>query len=254
MLLVCGNAGDPLIDAIHDLDQRGESAIRSCSEAELFGSIGLALELDRESVCGRLQIENESVAFTELDGIVLRLPRTWWPEDGFDLQDQMFVYHETLATWFALLQSIRCPVVNRFGLGWWLQDLGYPMELQTSLGEAIHLSLAEPEYNNNLIHGRLVSTRRSSANSVYRAGGETFAVPECNREILKYLAHHGQELQRWEENSGIILSRLDFDTSGDLRLTGVEASPLFNEEDPELVKKVAGALLQCMIRHQEVPA
>jgi hypothetical protein len=166
----------------------------------------------------------------------------------------MFVYHETLATWFALLQSIRCPVVNRFGLGWWLQDLGYPMELQTSLGEAIHLSLAEPEYNNNLIHGRLVSTRRSSANSVYRAGGETFAVPECNREILKYLAHHGQELQRWEENSGIILSRLDFDTSGEMRLTGVEASPLFNEEDPELVKKVAGALLQCMIRHQEVPA
>src|SRR5690242_304862 len=126
MMLICGSGEDRLIQEILGLGGAGSEIIH-VEEPELFGSCAFALRRSAQVTQGFLQVAGRRVELKDLEGVVLRLPRNWYPTEEFDLQDQMFVYHETIASWFALLESLQCPVINRFGLGWWLHDLGYPV-------------------------------------------------------------------------------------------------------------------------------
>jgi len=258
LILVLGSVEDSLVAALldrnQDEDKRLAGAIQWCSEAELFVS-PFAIERQRQSVRGYLQIKESKIDFRDLEGIVLRLPRTWWPDQEFDLQDQMFVYHETIASWFSVFDALPCPLVNRFGLGWWLQDLSYPAQLRTSLGRALNVAVTESN-EQETAGGRIVATARNvdGWQSVYRAGGATIPAAGCSQELLMYLATREQALSRWEQETGITLSRLDFDGGQLPRLMCVETQPPFNEEPGELVEEAAAALLKRMTRACEVAA
>ena len=137
MLLICGNSDDRLIEKLLRLGEDAGWVPRHLDENALLGGTSFAFERNGRHASGFFEIAGQSVGLDDVQGAILRLPRAWWPSAEFDLQDQMFVYHETMASWFALFDALECPVVNRCGLGWWLQDLGYPLELRASLADAI---------------------------------------------------------------------------------------------------------------------
>src|SRR5882724_10847231 len=116
MLLICGSTDDRLVQELMSEARRVGLPTELLTETMLFASCPFALRRQGNSVHGFLQRDGQRLDLDALRGVFLRLPRNWWPSADFDLSDRFFVYHETLASWFALLDSLRCPVINRFGL------------------------------------------------------------------------------------------------------------------------------------------
>jgi hypothetical protein len=255
MLLICGSSDDRLIAELLRSCEEAERTTRYVDESTLFGNTSFAFERNGRDTRGFLEISGQKVPLDAVQGAILRLPRTWWPPAEFDLQDQMFVYHETMASWFALLDVLECPVVNRCSLGWWLQDLGYPFELRASLADVLDIEVSS-EVESPWEGGRLLPTNRpeeGSVVSVYRSGGCTFAAPGCGLLTIARLAQYEPALSLWEQYNGIGLSRLDFESSGS-RLRWVEVSPQFENEPVELVRNVASALWKQVATGREVAA
>src|SRR5882672_2601598 len=259
MLLICGSRDDRLVSEFLSLSTGAELKTELIEETELFGSCPFALERQGSSTQGFLDLPQLRVSLTELPGVVLRLPRLWWPSVEFDLQDQMFVYHEVTASWFALIDSLTCPVVNRFGLGWWLQDLSYPLELRDTLALALGAETVE------LAGASLESIRRwpaqpgdenerSGVMSVYRSAGVTIPRQECSPDLLAHLKAREAALSQWESDTGITLYRMDFETSDGLRLKWVDVQPSFSGEPKELLRESVAAALRRMTLNSEVAA
>jgi hypothetical protein len=255
MVLICGNSDDRLVKELLRLCTGADWTTKQIDENALFGGTSFAYEGKGASARGFLEISSQKVPLDDVQGAILRLPRAWWPSDEFDLQDQMFVYHETMASWFALFDSLECPVANRCGLGWWLQDLGYPFELRASLADAIDVE-ASSSGEGQWAGGRLFPTNRPAEEgvaSVYRSGGRTIAPPGCHSAVVARLARYEQALSLWEQYNGIALSRLDFELSG-VRLQWVEVIPQLEGEPEALVWNVASALLKHVATKNKVAA
>ena len=110
MLLICGNSDDRLVTELVHLGEGADWATKHIDENALFGGTSFAYEAKRLARArGFFEISGQKVALDDVQGAVLRLPRAWWPSREFDLQDQMFVYHETMASWFALFDVLNVP-------------------------------------------------------------------------------------------------------------------------------------------------
>ena len=222
-------------------------------EGELFSSCPFSFERRGQHARGFLRIRARIVNLEEIESVVLRLPRLWWPAEGFDLQDQMFVYHETIASWYALFESLHCSVLNRFGLGWWLQDGGYPIELRARLARGLGLTVSNT--GDDLVPATLKPTPRDSAvgvESVYRARGISVAAPGCGRDLAAYLVGVEEALWQWERETGIALYRIDFERNNGTRVKWVETYPLIEEEPTDVVTAVSTAALAGMMSMQQV--
>src|SRR6185295_4851852 len=121
MFLILGDPEDVLASAVHRRLTAAGRRTAWLTETELAESTPFALRRHGGRVSGFLRCHGEDVPFDDLAGVLVRLGRGWWPS-RVEADDRLFVYHETLAALFALLDSLRCPVVNRFGLPWWLRD------------------------------------------------------------------------------------------------------------------------------------
>jgi hypothetical protein len=255
MLLICGNSDDRLVEKLLRLGEDAGWPARQIDESALFAGTSFAFERNGRHASGFFEIDGQSVGLDDVQGAILRLPRAWWPSAEFDLQDQMFVYHETMASWFALFDILECPVVNRCGLGWWLQDLGYPFELRASLADAIDLEASSSGEGQWAGVGLFPTNRpvEEGVASVYRSGGRTIPAPGCSSAIIARLEGYEQALSLWEQYSGIGLSRLDFQLSGS-RLQWVEVSPQLEAEPEELVRNMASALLKHVAAKREIAA
>src|SRR5262249_1663317 len=124
MILVVANPQDSVARQLATRCSRRQRSLAWCSESDVF-SIPFSFVIRSEGVQGTLYLRDQLVHLSDLDGVFLRLSRDWWPGPEFEMPDQVFVYHETMASWFALLDGAPCPVINRFGLGWWVQDSTY---------------------------------------------------------------------------------------------------------------------------------
>jgi len=257
MILSCGTTNDRLLRELWTLSGEAAWSIEHMEERELFESCAFALERSANRTRGFLVVRGRRFDLRKFEGVILRLRQAWWPSDEFDLQDQVFVYHETMASWFALLDSMKCPIVNRFGLGWWLHDLAYPLELRTRLAHAVALPVS-PAATDYVPQGeRHWPTARGASDdveSIYRAGGRLLPAPGCGRDLLARLSKCGDAFSAWEEETGIYLSRIDFDRAGGLCVKAVEAFPLLEEEPDDLVSGIARALLQAIRPRREVGA
>jgi hypothetical protein len=159
------------------LSREGTLETEFLTECQMFSSCSFAFERNGRETTGFLQIDQQAKELRNICGAVLRLPRQCWPSVEFDLQDQMFVYHETIASWIALFDVLACPVINRFGLGWWLNDLTYPVRLCTSLARTVDLELCKFD-ESHFGGGRLWPTQRpdyKGVESIYRSGGHTIS-------------------------------------------------------------------------------
>lgn len=257
MLLICGSRDDRFVSEFLRLSLDAELKTELIEEAELFGSCPFAFERQGSTTKGFLNLHQQVVSLNELQGVILRLPRLWWPSHEFDLQDQMFVYHEVTASWFALIDCLTCPVVNRFGLGWWLQDLSYSLELRDALALAIGAETIELE------GASLESIRQWPAQpgddretkkviGVYRSAGVTIPNQECPADLLAHLKAWDMDLSQWESESGITLYRMDFEKSDGLRLKWIDVQPSFADESKELLEESAVAALRGITMNSKV--
>lgn len=243
MILILGSSSDPLaIQTQRCLEARGQMAC-TVSEEVLFSATSLVLERTGGRVSGLIQFDGVGHTLEDIEGVLLRLPRTWWPSDEFCLQDQMFVYHETMAAWYALLSSLVCPVVNLFGLGWWLRDAAYPELLRNRL--AVHLGPALVPSNTSPpdASGILPTAPDSStgARSTYIVGEAIIPRCEEDRAVTELLAPYTMALSSWQEENGLLLCRLDLATGKALKIGRVEPFPSVEGEPAPVLDRLASA-------------
>ncbi|MGK7862224.1 hypothetical protein [Falsiroseomonas sp. E2-1-a4] len=168
------------------------------TEAQLYGT---PFELHRNGprVDGALfPAAAEPLPLAEVSGVLLRVRRAWWPEDGFDLPDASFVFHETLAAWIAVLKALKVPTVNDFGLGWWLGDPSYPEALRQDL--ARHLELRAPP-----------SRAGAAGIEEWLIAGRLVLGPSGNSAPT---ALAGEALRDWQRQTGIHFARVDLASDG----------------------------------------
>jgi hypothetical protein len=248
MILILGDPADRLVLTVRrQLDALGVD-MTTATEGELLGSTPLALESHEDGWSGYLCPGDDRLSLSDVSGVVLRLPRSWWPDPEFSLQDQMFVYHETTAAWFCLFANLRCPVMNRFGLGWWLREVNYPTTLCLELADALGIGIA---------YGRLLEPRPLQLDAtgppsagdlehVYAVGGRVISEKPESSEAAAMLDELGPELGQWQRASGILMCRLDFSRDGQNHLAYVEPSPRVEAESPQLVDRIAAAMVEVL--------
>jgi hypothetical protein len=246
MILVCGSIEDALIKAIVQSDHPKKPEIVRVEEKDLFDRCQFALETIGDKRNGFLTLKDRKIEICALDGVILRLRRSWWPSRDFDLQDQVFVYHETIASWFALLDGLTCPIINHFGLGWWLHDPCYPIELRILLANILRLNVSD--HHRQKKGAFLFPTAREldGTQSIYQIGRRLLPAPGCSSEILSHISGCTNLMARWEQETGILFSRFDFSQQAELQLEGIEVSPLLEGETTELVDEVARTILQTL--------
>lgn len=233
MILILAERDDPFAGRVQDRLKRRGRPVRRLSEVELREQTPLSIEREGARFGGFLRLAGGDLPLSDFTGVLVRLPRRWWPSAAFDPPDQMFVYHETTAALFCLLSGMGCPLVNRFDLGWWLCDPSYPVSLREGLGDRLGLRTegADPEaapVSIYVVDGRLIPASRE-------------AVPAADR-----LASRAGALDAWQQTSGIRLCRLDMSAGADPILERVEPCPSLLGEAGRVVEQVTTAALEIL--------
>ncbi len=210
------------------------------SEADLF-TAPFSIKIDHEKVWGTLRLHGEMVNLADLTAVFLRPYRTWWPGPEYGAQDQMFVYHETIASWFTVFDSVPCPVINRFGLGWWLQDHSYPERLRTELAAILNVPASDSGPPAGAF-GKLNPTGPDpDARSVYLVGQSIISTGKLLDTAIRSSM---TAVRDWQKRNGISFCRLDFESGAFPRLKTVEVFPLLDHEPARFVDRIAAALIE----------
>jgi hypothetical protein len=253
MFLLVGEPDDALIAgvsrALHDEGRR----VIALSETELY-TCGLELHRIGTELSGALYLNgSQPCRFNEIAGVLLRPRRQWWPDPAFDFADAIFVYHETMAAWLAVLKSLVGRVVNDFGLGWWLGDPVYAETLRLELADALGLD-REPMWAAAAAPGPAgsqVSAAPAPLASVVVAGD---VVVPCGGEADGVSAWLGGEdarnrLAAWQRATGIHFARIDLAAARPeagaaiLAVDPLPAVPSGGASLERLCRGLAGALL-----------
>jgi hypothetical protein len=247
MILVLGHHDDSLVKEVRNRLTGDGRAMLCLDEQEVCSKTSFAFHQNCTRTDGYLRLNGTRVGLGEVSSVLLRLPRMWWPNEELDMQDQMFVYHETGAAWFALLTSLGCPLINRFDLAWWLNDITYPDALIHDLGRRlkVHPRIDPPA---DLPPPRILpKTPNPDGTSVYIVGHAVIPRESTDRWTADWLSERLPAMVHWQRENGVGLCRLDFDREGeDLHLRHVEIFPLLNEEPEDLVQQIAGATVEML--------
>jgi hypothetical protein len=242
MFMILGSSKDTLARGVYRrLIQESRTPLFLSEEEALLAPI--AIEHRDRRMTARLQVQGVTVDLCQLHGVLVRLPRKWWPSGEFTLKDQMFVYHETTATWFHLLSLLPGNVINRFGLGWWVQDSVYPSSLGLSLSAALSIPRARSRVP-AVPAGRLLPEPppdEEGCGSVYVAGRKLLA-GRGGSDLVGMLEARSAALARWQRETGVFICRLDFDLQPKPALRHVEAFPLLESEPGPLADDVTDAV------------
>lgn len=198
MFLLIGEADDTTIASTRRaISALGRPALH-LTEAQLYGT-PFELHHNGPQADGVLfPAAAQPLPLAEISGVLLRVRRAWWPEDGFDLPDASFVFHETLAAWIAVLKALKVPMVNDFGLGWWLGDPSYPEALRQDL--ARHLKLRAPQPGTG-----------AAGIEAWLVAGSLVLGPSGNAAPT---ALAGEALRDWQRRTGIHFARVDLASDG----------------------------------------
>jgi hypothetical protein len=202
-----------------------------CNEDELVQARPVLFQTSRKIAAGFLVIGGTAIALHQLRGVLVRL-RDWGPSKSLGLQEQVEVYQETTASWYAALAALSCPVINRFGLSWWVRDASYPLELRGELAAA--LGIPEQE------------TGETEKGSVYVCGSVIRRASDDAARFEQYLHENSESLQQWQANTGVHLCRIDFSAGESLKVDYVEPFPLFDNEPSALLEEVAAGAAEAL--------
>ncbi len=249
MLVILGSAEDRLTAEVHQRAASSAGPVLLLGESELFGATPFRLEISGAERSGFLQRDGGAIALNEISGVLFRLPRLWWPSPQFDVQDQVFVYHETASSWFCLLSGLACVQINRFGLGWWVHDCCYPDQLREQVAGRLGVAAVEPP----LTDQRAVRvfptpvTEAADARHVYVIGDTVLPRTAADNQIAAQVKGRRSALAQWQQLSGISFCRLDFRQNRTLELAYVEPMPMVDDEPPEIAAKVADEIARRLL-------
>lgn len=247
MILLLGDFDDVLLNTVSRLLVSRGQAVKSISDAELFSKVPFAFEQCGEKFDGSILLDGQEIQLDDLLGVLIRLSRKWWPPSDFDLQDQVFIYHENGASWFALLKGLRCPAVNRPALATWVRDLTYPETLARSLAQKLAVGLGDQSASATSFACTFPTAppEHSSSTSFYAVDGRLILRSLGTEALADRL--EGQALREWQQENGISLCRLDFECKKDVsKLARVETYPLLDQEPAAVVEQVASAITEVL--------
>lgn len=247
MIVLLGSAEDAMVRCVYEHCRQDNRAACIYQERDLFESCFFALERGASRYHGFMRFHNTEVAFEKWRGVLLRLPRRWWPAPDFSVKDQVFVYHETIAAWYSVITTLACPVINRFDLGWWVQDVNYPLRLAARLASMLGIKQSDPMALHEC-SGRLVPTPppNDGAQYAYLVGTQVLWPPACCNDAVAVFDSRQAVLTKWQRETGILLSRIDFQVASTPQLQRVEPFPLIDEESPDVIERISAALLGLM--------
>lgn len=247
MILLFGSSDDVLVGAVSRLLNDRGSRSQNVTEPDLFSTVPFAFEQRGQEFSGTMWLNGRAICLNDVSGVLVRLPRTWSPPPEFDLQDQVFIYHESAAAWFALIAGLRCPMFNRPALSSWVQDLTYPETLAHRLAERLALSVVGQSPPAQEV-GRLVPTGSpafSHSTSFFAVDGELIPRLADDKALATRLAR--MALGEWQQENDLRFCRLDFERyDHTLKLAKVETYPLLDEEPAGVVEQVAAAITEAL--------
>jgi len=247
MILVLGHHDDLLVKAVRDRLAGDGTPVLCLDEQEVCSKTSFAFHQSRTRTDGYLVVDGTRVGLDEISSALVRLPRMWWPPEELDMQDQMFVYHETSAAWYAMLASLECPVINRFDLSWWLSDITYPDALVHSLGRRLKVHTRTDPPTDVLPPRIFPKMPDPACDSVYIAGKRMIPRESTDRETSDWATEHLPAIAEWQRENGIGLCRLDFDReNNELHLRHVEIFPVLNEEPDAVVQQIGNATAEML--------
>jgi hypothetical protein len=215
-LLLIGPETDPFIDALRRRPCGRSQRLIHLDEGELY-TTEFELHRSGRSVAGTIHAKDGPLDFREIRSVVFRPQRAWWPDQDFQFSDAVFVYHETVAAWIAVLKSLAARVVNDFGLGWWLGDPMYGEMLKRDLAQALQLPNRSPTSVTD--EPRTPSVQRPSGEPAsFLVGGRAVVAlgsgtATDRRRVLEERLQDGR-LAAWQERMRHHLVRLDFALDG----------------------------------------
>jgi hypothetical protein len=224
MYLVVGDEQDVLAREV--CRQAGFSTL--CSESELLESF-----------------VTNSAGVERLRGAIVRPQRQRWQFTHSTLQSEDAEYHDRIASLYSFFTNLPCPVVNRFGLSWWVEDISYPWQLRIDLEAVLRLANERPHEKASYF-GRFWPSARSvrpRTQSVYVSGGLVRAATDDAKSFEELVGSNAAALRKWQQRTGVHLCRLDFDANPPIQLWHVEPFPMFDGEPEALVREIAIAAL-----------
>lgn len=248
MIMVVSGPDDVLAPEVTRRLRAAGRSVYDIREEALFSTVPVVWERHGQTVAGFLQREDGPLPLTAISAILLRLPRAWSPSLDLSLQDYTFVYHETMAAWLCIFASLTCPMVNRFAIGWWLNDVTYPVVLRKELAAVLRIALAP--HSTVPLPCRAASAGTVSAvpplTSVYLLDERIIAGAAADAAVLRLLARQRTGLTRWQHTHGVRLCRLDFTCMPRLQLVDVDICPRVDSEPSYVLDRLCAATVEVL--------
>ncbi len=225
LVLLLAERDDPLARAIVE-QVRARGWRHEIVDEEAMFRMPFAWHGGRGRPTGWLSLaDDRRVPLDTIRSVMVRLRRRWWPSTELHLQDQVFVYHESTAAWSNLLTHLPCAVINRFPLGWWLQDQAFHQRMQRTFGDLLRLD------RDNTPWGR----------RIYVVGDQVIA-HGSRGSTIDLLNRSPSALSAWQAETGIrfLSVRLAEDPASTPRFE-IDLCPAMAGEPADVVRAVAEA-------------
>ena len=231
MVLIFTDAEDTFARSVQETAWRTEEGAVVWDARELaFGKPRVV----REPRFGRQEFEcaGRSVRIDQVSGALVRLSGFWWRAAAGAFETMP---HETVAFWYSFLWSLPCPVINRFGLSWWTDHVGYRMQLALHLGA--HLNLCGSG-------GPSAGTQTDSGQtSSFYFAGEELLPANGDGSAVRWAESRRSTLRAWQAESGIHFGRVDLVPGASPRVLAVDPLPNLSTVPGRFVERLSGAVL-----------
>ncbi|HET8549421.1 MAG TPA: hypothetical protein VFL57_15520 [Bryobacteraceae bacterium] len=213
---------DSLAHAVRRIASRVGTAVLMCGDPEIVDAGPQSLAFKSVICAGR------RVRASDIAGVLCRLPACWWSA-GYS-----GVYQERIGAWYTLLCELPCPVVNRFGLSWWLDQEGYALQLSLYLNAA-------------LTNTRQAAAHASGPAAVYMVGPALIPGSGESRFMADRLRGDVPVLRHWQNETGVVFAKLTFGADR-AKPVAVDPCPDCSAESAEITGQLADAVYSMLMR------
>jgi hypothetical protein len=223
MILIIGNESDYLVQSVFEILSSNNISTYFIPEQSFF-QCKFVFYYDNSTVSITIFINNTNIKFSQIDGILLRPLRRWIPPAALKINDLPFVYSETLSAWFSMLSTLSTPLVNRYGIGWWLHDANYEIQLLQNLSSCTSIPVCPSEFfnqNNTLV-------KPLNLQSIYLIGNKIFYPNNTSKIIVALVEQNYDTIIAWAKKIGIAFCSIDFEKKHNIELRNVNVFPIIN--------------------------
>ena len=229
MVLLIGGWDDPLLRGVATCLAKMKRPTTRLSGTGLSAHTPFAVTTDGRRLRGFVRVKRRVIDLSEISGILLTSTGPWRPRPDVSVDDQAFVFHETLAVWWGILAGLPARVLGPHHVSSWFHDPNYVRALATDLARALHLRDATAE---SAAPGTAAPAGSRGA-VLFVVGDRLIPVTPSATRFLSRITPRRRALRRWQSTQRVYFARLEFggNDGGEIRrldlsgsLDGVPAS------------------------------